>query len=303
MSMKYAHTALSMTTCLLLITSIVGCGQRTKQQSQLPIIDMHEMAMRGRAPGPYQGMQAAESSERLFEEMYERFRRFNIVKAVVCGTPGAVKDWKSKDKDGRIIQGVYMEKPDNWGMNPTMFEDLVKSGRVEFFGEVNPLVEGMTVCDPNWQPYLKICEKYDIPMMLHVGRGPTYRPKARMRLGEPYLVEEVFIKYPKLRVCLAHAGTEYHEQVLMLMDGYQQVYTHLSGILFLRQHQRYAREFLAKAKEDGQLKKVMFAAEGQFYPDAVERALNYLNSLDFLTEQDKRDILYNNAARFLKLKE
>jgi predicted TIM-barrel fold metal-dependent hydrolase len=26
-------------------------------------------------------------------------------------------------------------------------------------------------------------------------------------------------------------------------------------------------------------------------------------SLDFLTEQDKRDILYNNAAKFLRLKE
>jgi uncharacterized protein len=32
-------------------------------------------------------------------------------------------------------------------------------------------------------------------------------------------------------------------------------------------------------------------------------SIEYLNSLDFLTEQEKRDILYNNAVKFLRLEE
>jgi uncharacterized protein len=36
---------------------------------------------------------------------------------------------------------------------------------------------------------------------------------------------------------------------------------------------------------------------------AIGKSIAFLNSLDFLTEQDKEDIFYHNAARFLKLKE
>jgi predicted TIM-barrel fold metal-dependent hydrolase len=39
------------------------------------------------------------------------------------------------------------------------------------------------------------------------------------------------------------------------------------------------------------------------WPDALEFAIDNIESADFLTERQKRDILYNNAARFLRLSE
>jgi predicted TIM-barrel fold metal-dependent hydrolase len=36
-------------------------------------------------------------------------------------------------------------------------------------------------------------------------------------------------------------------------------------------------------------------------PDAIGMAIASIESADFLTEEQKRDILYNNAARFLRL--
>lgn len=63
---------------------------------------------------------------------------------------------------------------------------------------------------------------------------------------------------------------------------------------------RYIKEFLRNVKEAGYLDILMFGSDQMFWPDAIDRSIEYLNSIDFLTNEDKRDILYKNAARFLK---
>lgn len=63
---------------------------------------------------------------------------------------------------------------------------------------------------------------------------------------------------------------------------------------------RYIKEFLRNVKEAGYLDILMFGSDQMFWTDAIDRSIEYLNSIDFLTNEDKRDILYNNAARFLK---
>lgn len=37
------------------------------------------------------------------------------------------------------------------------------------------------------------------------------------------------------------------------------------------------------------------------WPNAIKMSIDYLNSLDFLSDEDKRNILYNNAAIFLRI--
>lgn len=39
------------------------------------------------------------------------------------------------------------------------------------------------------------------------------------------------------------------------------------------------------------------------WPEAIERAVATIEGAPFLTHEQKRDILYNNAARFLRLSE
>jgi predicted TIM-barrel fold metal-dependent hydrolase len=38
------------------------------------------------------------------------------------------------------------------------------------------------------------------------------------------------------------------------------------------------------------------------WPHAIEVAIDTIEEADFLTAEQKRDIFYNNAARFLRLK-
>jgi uncharacterized protein len=37
------------------------------------------------------------------------------------------------------------------------------------------------------------------------------------------------------------------------------------------------------------------------WPDAIGMAIEVIESVKFLTEEQRRDIFYNNAARFLRL--
>jgi Predicted metal-dependent hydrolase of the TIM-barrel fold len=69
---------------------------------------------------------------------------------------------------------------------------------------------GFTLSDPKFEPFLKICERYDIPVAVHTGGGPidlTYKccPNFRIKLGDPYTIEDVLAKFPKLRIYMMQA--------------------------------------------------------------------------------------------------
>jgi len=49
--------------------------------------------------------------------------------------------------------------------------------------------------------------------------------------------------------------------------------------------------------------RLMFGSDGLGFPEAIQLAIEGINSAEFLTKNQKRDIFYNNAARFLKLSE
>lgn len=277
-------------------------------QKQPPIIDMHAHVSWGSGKkDQWYGMEAPSDYKLALRENYQRFRKHNIVKVVVSGPLDAVEFWKSKDEDNRIIRGIFACDPNDLEMDTEEFETSIKSGKIEVFGELVPMNGGLTLNDPAWQPYLKICEQYDVPVSVHTGRvGPeTYkwRPKSRLRLGDPYLIEDVLLRYPKLRVYTSHVGMEWHEHTLALMRVHPELYTDLGGNLWVPTIQRYAREFLANAKEAGCLNRVLFGSDQMEWPQAIDMSIDYLNSLEFLTEQEKRDIFYNNAARFLKLEQ
>jgi predicted TIM-barrel fold metal-dependent hydrolase len=45
----------------------------------------------------------------------------------------------------------------------------------------------------------------------------------------------------------------------------------------------------------------MFGSDQMIWPDAIGLAINGIESAGFLSEAQKRDIFYDNAARFLRV--
>jgi hypothetical protein len=48
-------------------------------------------------------------------------------------------------------------------------------------------------------------------------------------------------------------------------------------------------------------KRIMFGTDQMRWPDAIGMAIEVIESVKFLTAEQRRDIFYNNAARFLRL--
>lgn len=282
--------------------------------SQTKIIDMHvhsysESDFGKREPASdYYGIKGASDAYTHMTACFTAFKKLNIVKAMVSGNPESVEQWTKEDKDHKIIRGILLFHPTDYGLDSIKFEQMIKEKKITVFGEVAPYYSGKTLSDDIWQPYLRICEKYDIPVAVHTGGGDpggtySWAPKARLKLGDPYLIEDVLVKYPKLRIYLMHAGGEdWPEHAIRLMSYYPQLYTDIAVLLWVEPNtKRYVKEFLKKIKEAGYLNRVMFGSDQMVWPYAIEKSVNYLNSLDFLTSKDKEDIFYSNARRFLKL--
>lgn len=279
-------------------------------QDQLPIIDMHLHSYDNDdyfvAPDQY-GIMAPPAADAHFDATYENMRQHNIVLGVVSGSASSEEAWIARDTDGRLLRGFGSNNLRK--VTPDAFEALVKQGEVDVFGEIGAFYQGRTLADRLYDPYLKICEQYGIPVAYHTGGGPpgiTYRwaPNARLMVGNPLLIEDVLVKYPKLKIYLMHAGEFYYEEAARLMMSYPHVYADLGAVLWVHPAvKHYSRQFLLRAKEFGMLDRVMFGSDQMVWPHAIEASLDHLESLDFLSEQDKRDILYNNAARLLGLTE
>ena len=47
--------------------------------------------------------------------------------------------------------------------------------------------------------------------------------------------------------------------------------------------------------------RVMFGTDQLLWPGLMPHSISIIQNADYLTSQQKRDILYNNAARFLRL--
>ena len=268
-----------------------------------PIIDVH---FHGYTEESYfiapsgDGTMSPSSFEEFKSQIEAMIKKYNIVKVVnSSGTYDA-------SLNDIIIPGieVYGKPP----VDTVQFEKLVQEGKIKVFGEVGAQYVGLTLSDPVYEPYLRICEQYDIPVALHMGGGPpgvAFRgaPNFRLTLGDPFLIEDVIIKYPKLKIYIMHAGGMYYEHTLALMDHYKHVYADL-GVLLWEEGMVpiWSEDFLRKAKKANLLDRIMYGTDPMVWPQAIEKSIQQLDSYEFLTEEDKRNIFYNNAVKFLNLK-
>ena len=268
-----------------------------------PIIDMHLHDYTEQtyfhAPSP-DGIMSPKDLKTYRDETMAMLKKYNVVKAVVSTLGGPNK----LDEERILIPGYYTNEPPS---DTLSFKKLIESGKLKVFGEIGAIYAGRTLSDPEFEPYLSICERYNIPVAIHTGGGPpgiTYRccPNFRLKLGDPFTIEDVLAKHPKLKIYLMHAGGSYYQHALQLMLQYPQLYTDLGVILWIHaQPMDYGESFLRKAKAYGLIDRIMFGSDQMVWPYGIEKSIKTLDSYTFLTEEDKRKIFYENAVQFLDL--
>jgi len=245
-------------------------------------------------------MQAPQSDEQLQRDTLARLEKHNIA-AVTSGSPELVSKWREISPN-RIIPGLAF----NLEGAPSVetLRQLYKAGKFAVLGEAMTQYEGVSPDDPAWETYFALCEQLDIPVGIHMGLGPpgaSYfsSPKYRARISNPLLLEDVLVRHPKMRLYVMHAGWPMSDQMVALLYAHPQVYVDVAVIDWAIPRAEF-HQYLRRLIEAGFGKRIMFGSDQMVWPGAIDIAIEGIRSADFLSEEQKRDIFFNNAARFLR---
>jgi predicted TIM-barrel fold metal-dependent hydrolase len=182
---------------------------------------------------------------------------------------------------------------------------MYKAGMLKVLGEITVQYDGVGPNDARLEPYWKLAEELDVPVGIHIGPGPPGAAylgltKYRMKLSDPLLLEDVLVRHPRLRLYVMHAGWPMIDQMIALLYAHPQVYVDLAVIDYTQPRAEFHR-YLQRLVDAGYGKRVMFGSDQMVWPEAIGFGIAGIQSAAFLTEEQKRDILHDNAARFLRL--
>lgn len=272
-----------------------------------PIIDMHLHSygpdeIKNGSPNPVTGEISVDNATDHYQQSIEYLKTYNVVLAVVDGnTLDSVEPWQRLMGKDAIITGLR-------GL-PSLdeFKEMVSSGELEIFGEVAPIYAGDSLAAHKLMPYYAIAEEHDIPVAIHVGGShpgiTRYNKDFRLRLGDPLLLEDVLVAFPNLRIYMMHPGVHFYQNAIIMMVQYPWLYVDIAVATWVPDARNFLEPFLRMAKEHDLLDRVMYGTDQMVWPEAIEMSIENVQSLDFLTLEEKRGIFYNNAARFLRLSE
>jgi uncharacterized protein len=329
-------------TLLIWVVVFVMMQSLTAQKRSLPVIDMHLHALHANDQGPAPISVGAPFRDLGINDPKNNFRetfmvalktnmwsdqyitspttddslknmtlavlKKNNVYAVTSGDLETVREWKKTDPH-RIINSVdwNFTLANKRGLNVDSLEKLFRSGEFSVFGEITIQYEGYSASDSAFEPYLAMAERLDIPVGIHIGCGPPGAPyigatKYRARLHSPLVLEDALIRHPKLRVYAMHAGWPMLDDMLATLYTHPQLYVDLGVICYMIPKKEFYY-YLERLVNAGFGKRIMFGSDNMVWPQAVEIGIQTINNAGFLTPSQKRDILFNNAARFLRLTE
>lgn len=278
-------------------------------QARGPIIDMHMHTHHPPwvpagapalcRPEPCEGRGSATTTqEETLRRVLAEMRRLNVVKAVVSGgDPEELARWKDAAPD-RFLPSPWIEEPGTPSLEQLRAD--YAAGRYVAMGEIATQLSGVAPNDPALEGYFALAAELDLPVLVHTeGIGPRV-PGFRSAKGNPLLLEDVLVRHPDLRIYVENTGYPFLGEMIAMMNQYPQLHGDLSTITWVLPRSAFYA-YLRGLIDAGLGKRLMFGSDQMRWPEAIGWAVAAIEEAPFLTEEQKRDILHDNAARFLRL--
>ncbi len=275
-----------------------------------PVIDMHLHAWpSGEDGGPEQP-----KNQQAMARTLAALERYNVVLAAASGPQDFLAAWNDADT-GRVMLGPIFPCID--GKNPTSFrhncyddggnfpdlawlEAQYAAGTFEVMGELYNQYAGIAFDDPRMEPYYALAERLGIPVAFHTHSAPPLTasqccPAFRIANGNPLLLENVLVKYPKLKVQIMHANPLVYPEVIDLLVQFPKVYVDISAWQMAYTRKKFHR-LLQEYADAGMTARIMFGSDGHDYA----KAFAAYESAEFLSDRQLEGIFCKNAERFLR---
>lgn len=303
---------------LMLIFSTIICiifngsAQQSSEQflQNQPIIDMHFHITKGYESNEMYNNRSTDIDSAKMNWVIENFDENNIV--LVVGGGNLKYSQMYAEADERIWSGLIFPCRSTVEQDEPCYKEFLseeelrkvyQEGNLRSMGESLYNYYGIPPTDERLAPYWKIAAEYDLPIGIHSDIGPPVdsakaeNPNYNPSYANPKLLKPILKKYPALKIYLMHYGNAYSNEAIDLMKAYPQIYCEISAVSMFLPKQVWESN-LKKLYEAGLGDRLMFASD---YFGTIEKNLEVIYNIDWLSDEQKKDIFYNNAARFLEL--
>lgn len=248
-------------------------------------------------------LKAAKSDKEFQDALVSTMKRLNIT-VVASGDAAILHNWQ-KAAPGRVIPSLSIMSTKD--MSPEAFRDSLQSGFYKVMGEVAPQYEGMSPSDTALDRYFAVAEQLNVPVGIHMGTGGNgminiTNPKYRASMGNPFLLEDVLARHPKLKVWVMHAGYPMLNEMIALMGANAYVYVDIAGMIWSYPLAE-VNDYIKRLVQAGFGKRILYGTDLMIWPKLLETSIGVIENANYLSFDQKRDILYNNAVRFFRLDE
>ena len=138
-----------------------------------------------------------------------------------------------------------------------------------------PVYQNVDAMDDRLQPVYAYCQQHGLPIMFH--QGTTFPRRAPLKYAHPIQLEDVALRYPDLRMVIAHMGHPWMEETVVLIRKQPHVFADVSA-LYYRPWQFY--NALMAAVEYGAAHKLLFGSDYPFTtPGDSAAALRHVNRI------------------------
>ena len=243
------------------------------------------------------------TDEELMNETIAAVRRLNVY-GILGGTSSRLDRWLAAEPN-RFLPALSLNVADKSPPTIASIRERHARGQLRAIAEVVNQYSGVTPDDPRMEPYWQVAEELDIPVGYHLGTGPPGAiylafPSYRARLHSALLLDDVLARHPRLRLYVMHAGFPMLDDMLAMLYAHPQLHVDVGVIVYTQPRPAFYR-YLQAMVDAGFINRIMFGSDQMVWPGVIERSIAVINEAPFLTAAQKRDILYNNAARFLRL--
>lgn len=237
--------------------------------------------------------------------LFEYIEHFDIAKNAVIAC--------NERENDEVIEAVTKYPDKLFGIAYVNVHDMENSlnklreyaGKGIFRGvKMHPYCNDFQVDDPAVFPVYETCIELDIPVLYHTGwlnfsdldannkSADVYQYNC---IGFPAQFGTVMEKFPDLKLICAHFGGNFYQEFLGMAERFPNLYLDTAWLAHYAERMMppvSVQDWIEHAVKFAGSKKIIFGGEGT-YPADIERC--------HLTQDQKADILYENARKLYKL--
>jgi uncharacterized protein len=242
----------------------------------------------------------ASTDQALRDETIAEMRRYNV-RGLVSGPSEYLRDWTDAAPDF-FWPATKFYLPSNTAPTPEQVTSAKQRNETFALAEIVNQYAGLAPGDPRMDPYWKMAEREQLPVGIHIGLGPpgAVALYPEFRAMSPLELDPVLKRFPRLRIFAMHAGYPYLEDMKAMLYLYPQLMVE-TGVLQFQIPRAEYYAYLEGLVRAGFADRIMFGSDQMNWPGAIGEGVRAINAAPFLNYEQKKAILHDNAARFLRV--